>query len=174
MKIKGIIAEDFVNCWLPSLYVAFPSCSWKCGRGLCQNSPLAQSPNIEISKEKICEIFLENPITKALCCAGLEPMDNYMELLSLVDAARNKYEIKAPIIIYTGYTKEELEEGKLFIEGDKETFKNCWETLISYPNIIVKFGRYIPGQEPHLDPVLGVKLASLNQYAEWFNKEENF
>lgn len=172
MLIKGLIEEDFVNFYLPSMYIAFPSCSWKCGRGLCQNSPLAQSPNIDISREKICERFLSNPIAKAFVIAGLEPFDSFIELLSLVDTIRNKHQIGAPIAIYTGYTREELEEGKLFIEGNKETFKSGWEYLISLPNIIIKFGRYIPGQEPHYDSVLGVRLASNNQYAEWFNKEE--
>ena len=38
--------------------------------------------------------------------------------------------------------------------------------LRKYPNIIIKYGRYIPDQEPHQDEVLGVRLASNNQYAE--------
>lgn len=174
MRIKGLIDEDFVNFSLPSMYIAFPSCSWKCGHGLCQNSPLAQSPDIEISKEKICERFVSNPISQAFVFAGLEPFDSFMDLLSLVDTIRNKNNLKNPIVIYTGYTKEELEEGKILVEGSEEIFKSCWEYLISLPNIIIKFGRYIPGHEAHLDTILGVELASPNQYAEWFNKEENF
>ena len=35
-----------------------------------------------------------------------------------------------------------------------------------YKNIIVKFGRYVPNQPAHYDEVLGVYLASDNQYAE--------
>ena len=38
--------------------------------------------------------------------------------------------------------------------------------LSVYPNIIVKFGRYVSNQEKHYDDVLGVYLASNNQYAE--------
>ena len=38
--------------------------------------------------------------------------------------------------------------------------------LKRFPNIIIKFGRYIPNQQPHYDEVLGVNLASDNQYAE--------
>lgn len=30
----------------------------------------------------------------------------------------------------------------------------------------LKFGRYIPNQTPHYDSILGVNLASDNQYAE--------
>jgi hypothetical protein len=35
-----------------------------------------------------------------------------------------------------------------------------------YKNIYVKFGRYLVGQEPHYDEVLGVTLASDNQYGK--------
>ena len=41
-------------------------------------------------------------------------------------------------------------------------FKVFW----GFTNIIIKFGRYIPNQKPHYDEVLGVNLASDNQYAE--------
>jgi hypothetical protein len=37
--------------------------------------------------------------------------------------------------------------------------------LWDYKNIIIKYGRYIPNQTPHYDEVLGVYLASDNQYA---------
>ena len=33
-------------------------------------------------------------------------------------------------------------------------------------NIIVKFGRYFKGDKPHYDEVLGIKLASNNQYGK--------
>jgi len=56
-----------------------------------------------------------------------------------------------PIIIYTGYNKNEIQ---------------CLDILNNYNNIIIKYGRYIMGQQPHYDEVLGVKLASDNQYAE--------
>lgn len=154
------------------MYIAFPSCTWKCGRGLCQNSPLAQSPDFEVTKESLCERYQQNPISKSITIAGLEPIDNFIDLISFVDCARNKFNIKDPIVIYTGYTEEELENGKLLIEGDAETFQSAWKYLISLPNIIIKFGRYIPDQDPHFDCVLGVKLASNNQYAKWYNKEE--
>lgn len=56
------------------------------------------------------------------------------------------------IIIYTGY--EVIESSTIL----------CY--LKSYSNIIIKYGRYIMGQQPHYDEVLGVNLASDNQYAE--------
>ena len=33
-------------------------------------------------------------------------------------------------------------------------------------NIIIKYGRFIPDQQPHYDEILGVNLASSNQGAE--------
>ena len=35
-----------------------------------------------------------------------------------------------------------------------------------FPNIIIKFGRFIPNQEGHYDEVLGINLASKNQFGE--------
>ena len=35
----------------------------------------------------------------------------------------------------------------------------------SWDNIIIKFGRFIPDQKSTFDSVLGVELASQNQYA---------
>ena len=60
------------------------------------------------------------------------------------------------IVIYTGYNKEE-ERSQDLIEFIKKN---------QYKNIIIKYGRYIPNQTPHYDEILGVKLASDNQYAE--------
>jgi len=55
-------------------------------------------------------------------------------------------------VIYTGYYKEEIEE---YIDE-----------LKMFPNLIVKFGRYIHKRATRHDEVLGVTLASDNQYAE--------
>ena len=64
------------------------------------------------------------------------------------------------VVIYTGYTKEEL-QNKIYKDNISYLDK-----LKQYKNIIIKYGRYIPDQEPHYDEVLGVNLASDNQYAE--------
>jgi len=75
MKIKGLDECDFVNYKKPSMFIAFNSCTWKCGRADCQNSALALSKDIEISKEEICEKYIKNPITEAFVFGGLEPFD---------------------------------------------------------------------------------------------------
>ena len=75
-----------------------------------------------------------------------------MDLIELVQFIRIDKKCKDPIIIYTGYDKDE----------DIVTQRS----LSHYSNIIVKWGRFIMGQQPHYDEVLGVNLASDNQYAE--------
>ena len=154
MIIKGLKDEDFVNYKEPSMFIAFPSCTWKCekecGKKVCQNSALATSPNIEIEPQAIVERYMDNPITKAFVLGGLEPLDSWWDLVDLIEAIRN--ETSDDIVIYTGYEKEEMEKPIQY--------------LSTYSDIVIKFGRFIPSQESHYDEVLGVHLASDNQYAE--------
>ena len=156
MEIKGIIMEDFINYKKPSMFILFPSCSFKCekecGEHCCQNSALAQTPNIDVGVKAIVNKYINNPITSAIVIGGLEPFDSEQDLLTLITYLRDS--TQDDIIIYTGFTKEELK--------DIETYKS----LLRFKNIIIKFGRYIPHQQPHYDSVLGVMLASDNQYAE--------
>ena len=150
MKIKGLITEDFVNYKKASMTIIFPYCTFKCGEDYCQNSPLTKSPIIEISIDDLVNRYNNNPITEAVVMQGLEPFDSWSDLKEFVKKLR-EYN-NDDIIIYTGYNKDEV------IKYIKE--------LSVYPNIIVKFGRYVPNQEKHYDDVLGVYLASNNQYAE--------
>ena len=156
MELKGIIMEDFINYKKPSMFILFPSCSFKCekecGEHCCQNSALAQTPNIDVGVKAIVNKYINNPITSAIVIGGLEPFDSEQDLLTLITYLRDS--TQDDIIIYTGFTKEELK--------DIETYKS----LLRFKNIIIKFGRYIPHQQPHYDSVLGVMLASDNQYAE--------
>lgn len=163
MIIKSFKDEDFVNYKKPSMFIGFPSCTFKCEKECeehcCQNSALAQSPSIDVSTYEIVNRYLSNPITKAIVMGGLEPFDSWNDLKLLIHRFREK--TKDDIVIYTGYTYDELNYSQRhdFIES-----KIQW--LWSFPNIIIKFGRFVPNQQPHYDEVLGVKLASDNQYAE--------
>lgn len=154
MLIKTIIDEDFSNYKLPSMLIAFPKCSFKCdkecGEQVCQNSVLAQAPNIETSIDDICKRYMENNITQAIVCGGLEPMDSWKDLYKLVETFR-LYTLD-DIVIYTGYNKNEI------VDKIKE--------LSKFPNIVIKFGRFVPNQKKHYDKLLKVELASDNQYAE--------
>lgn len=153
MKVITIIDEDFVNYKKASMYIAFPNCTFKCGKDLCQNSPLAKQERVEISYESIVRRYLKNNYTNAIVFAGLEPFDSYIDVELLISEFRIYTE--DDIVIYTGYNKDEIEKEIIYFRD-----------ICNYKNIIVKFGRYIPNQEPHYDEVLGVKLASDNQYAE--------
>lgn len=155
---KGIKYEDFVNYKKPSMFIMTTKCSFKCdkenGCQLCQNMPLVAEPNVKISYDEVICNYLNNPITKAIVFGGLEPFDTYAELQWFIYELRSEYGCFDDVVIYTGYTEEEL--------ADKLPDITC------YGNIIIKFGRFRPNQKPHLDPVLGVELASDNQYAvEW-------
>ena len=162
MKLKGVIFEDFVNYKKPSMYLIFPNCSFKCdieyGFPICQNNALIQEPIIEIDKEDLIEEYLSNPITEAVVMGGLEPFDSPLDLVPFIDTLRRQYKCNDDIVIYTGYTEQELENN------------NSYQILYSYNNIIVKFGRFIPNKESHFEELLGIKLASPNQYAKIIGK----
>lgn len=155
MIIKKIEEEDLTNYKLPSMLVATARCTFKCdelnGCKCCQNSPLANEPDINISNEEIVKKYINNNLTQALVIAGLEPIVQFEELLDLIKEFR--IYSNDPVIIYTGYIKCEI--------ADKiETIKRLFN------NVIIKYGRFILNHKPHYDEILGVKLASDNQYAE--------
>ncbi len=169
MIVKEIRDEDFTSYKKPSMVIGFPSCTFKCerecGQKMCQNSALATAPDIEINFEDIVNRYLSNPITKAVIMAGLEPFDTPHDLLNLISTIR-KY-TNDDIVIYTGYTKEEIKEMSYishYLWGKQKW--SYFGLIAKFPNIIIKFGRFIPNQQSHYDEVLGVKLASDNQYAE--------
>ena len=155
IKIRGLIEEDFVNYKKPSMYIAFPYCTFKCdkecGYSVCQNSSLVtNSEIINIDEQKIVNRYIDNPITHSIVISGLEPFDSFNELVILIRSFREK--TSDDIVIYSGYNKEEI--------------TSYIEELKQFKNIIIKFGRFIPNQEKHYDEVLQVTLASPNQYGE--------
>lgn len=156
MRVKGIVEEDFVNYKEPSMFINSCFCDFKCcieaglDIGVCQNAPLAQAETKEISDKVVFQHFVNNPITKAIVVAGMEPFLQINELESLIRTFRNNG-VDSVFVIYTGYYPEEI--------------SNEIDMLRKYKNIIIKFGRFVPDQRPHFDDVLGVKLASPNQYA---------
>ena len=154
IQIKGIIDTDLVNYKKCCMTIMMPYCNgFKCGAALCQNSSLAAAPTISMPMGEIIDMYLNNPITEAICLQGLEPLDS-PEIFALLTAIR--LHTSDDIIIYTGYTMEELEKS-----GNLQKLKNY-----GIINIIIKTGRFLEGDKPHYDEVLGVKLASDNQYAE--------
>lgn len=178
MLIKGIVDEDFVNYKVPSMFIATATCTFKCdkeyGQPICQNSSLAKQPDIDIDVFDLLKRYISNNITKAIVFGGLEPFEQFVQLVGFIKRIRNAG-VTDDIVIYTGWNKSELENAKwdaylVDHNGSEEYWNskrlNCIHVLQSFQNIIIKFGRYIPGHQPHFDPVLGVNLASDNQYAE--------
>lgn len=154
-KTKGVVSEDFVQYKKPSMFITNTLCSdFKCdresGAKCCINSNLVKSKTKYIPYKVLIENYLNNPISKAIVFGGLECFDEFNQLITFIRVFREKSQ--DDIVIYTGYYKEEIDD-KIDI-------------LKRYGNIIIKYGRFIPGQEKHYDEVLGIELASSNQYAE--------
>ena len=141
--------EDFVNYKKPSMFLIMPYCTFKCGEDVCQNSDLAKQKASRMSIESLVKQYLENPITKAVVFGGMEPFCTFYSMYCFISYFRTYS--NDDIVIYTGYYPDEIKE-----------YLN-W--LKDFDNIIIKFGRYIPNENPHYDEVLGVELASNNQYA---------
>ena len=158
MNVKGIVHEDFVNYKKPSMFINTSKCSFKCdkecGMPVCQNSTLANSPTHNIRDNVLIASYRDNRITKSIVIGGLEPFDTWDEVRTFIIKVRTSG-IKDDIVIYTGYTEEEV--------SDKISELSKMENLTG---IIVKFGRYIPNSNSRHDEVLGVTLASDNQYAK--------
>ena len=157
MIVKEIRDEDFTSYKKASMVIGFPSCTFKCEKecgckGMCQNNALVTAPDIEISVDALVKRYIDNPITHAVICAGLEPFDSFEDLFRVIVHLRVKG-CNDDVVIYTGYYKNEIPEEYL-------------ERLSLVSNIIIKWGRFIPNQQSHFDKVLGIGLASDNQYAE--------
>lgn len=155
MILKGIIDTDTINYKKISMVLEFPicknfKCDKECGQQVCQNSALATAPNIEVDPMDVIKRYINNPITQAVCIQGLEGFDSFFDLWTFIFMFRSVSD--DDIVIYTGYNKDEIQDKIKILQESS--------------NIIVKFGRYVPGQQPHYDELLGVNLASDNQYAE--------
>ena len=162
MKLKALVDEDFVNYKKPSMFIGTAQCDWKCCTeqdmdiSMCQNSALAEAKTIDVPIDAIIRRYIDNPITQAIVIGGLESMLQAEDIINLVTGFRLQRKVNDDIVIYTGYNKNEIPP-------------NIMESLYDLANqgdIIIKYGRYIPNQKPHYDPILGVYLASDNQYAE--------
>ena len=155
MILKGLRDEDFTQYKKPSMFVIFPSCSFKCCKEgnfpleTCQNCELVKAKSIEMSSKQLVDRYISNPITSALTCGGMEPFDSWEDLKDLIKEFRNK--TNDDCIIYTGFYPEEIQD------------KIEW--LKHFDNVIIKFGRYQPNQTSHFDETLGIQLSSPNQYA---------
>lgn len=164
MIVKDIQDETLQDYKEVAMLISARFCDWKCcrdaGYEICQNSEVARRKDIDIPNEVICERYLKNKVSRAIIFGGLEPMFQILDILDILELLRKKYHCNDTVIVYTGYEKEEI--------------LPQITALSDYKNVIVKYGRYVPenvpenvpGNVPHYDPILGVVLASSNQWAE--------
>ena len=164
MRLSQFIEEDFTNYKKAAMFLGTTMCDGKCWReqGLpketCQNHALYGQCSIYAPNETIAERYLRNPITHAIIIGGLEPLIDRKEVLGFIETFRSIYKCNDDIVIYTGYYEEEVSD---FIES-----------IQKYPNIYMKFGRYIPNKPSRFDEVLGVTLVSDNQYGRLVTFEQ--
>lgn len=159
-KIKDIIDEDFVNYKKPSMFIATNTCSFKCElediNVKCQNMPIVKQPTIVINIDNLIKRYLSNDITKAIVIGGLEPFDQFEELCSFIKMFRNIS--NDDVVIYTGYNKDEIiDKVNILLQYNIKGI------------IIIKYGRFINNGKKRYDDVLGIELASSNQYAVAYN-----
>lgn len=157
MRIKTVVDEDFTNYKKAAMFIGTISCGGKCcieagiPLSVCQNDGWRSCAPIHIDDRTLCERYLSNNITSAIVFGGLEPFEQFDEVSWFIRVLRNTYKCDDDVVIYTGYTPDEIkEEVKLLSE---------------FKNIIIKYGRYVPNAKTRYDDVLGVNLASDNQYA---------
>ena len=154
MKIKGL-KETFNDYKKISLFISTCHCSGKCWKELnmpdfCQNSHLNDFDDIEVSCQEIFDLYKSNKLVEALVIAGREPFDDFDDIYDLISFFREN--TNDDIVIYTGFYKHEILQQI--------------SKLSNFPNIIIKYGRFIPNDYKVHDKILGVDLASSNQYAE--------
>ena len=158
MKLTGLLDEDFQNYRKTSMFLSTSMCDGKCYRELGMSPELCQNYHLQsdstkimnVDDHRIIERYLANPITQAIVIGGLEPLMNQQEILNFVTMLRSSYHCEDDVVIYTGYNPEEV--------------PNFVSEVGRYANILMKFGRYLPNRQSKFDPVLGVTLASDNQY----------
>ena len=157
MRVRTIVTEDFTNYYKAAMLIGCVDCDFKCctdggfSPSVCINNQWESTPIVDIPDNEIIQSYLSNPITSSIVFCLFEPFLQYDEMLEFIRTLRETYSCNDDIVIYTGYMEEEV------LDKVAEISK--------YGNIIVKFGRFKPGQQKHYDDVLGVYLASDNQYA---------
>lgn len=148
------VKEVFQDYKKSALMLGTCFCDWKCCKEsgfpvtLCQNHSISKQGFHTVTFKQVLD-YVRKSYTDAVLFAGLEPFMQKKEVLSCVRYLREKGVTK-DIVIYTGYYLEELNEEVL------EVCENC--------HVILKCGRFIPNRKPVFDKVLGVTLASDNQY----------
>ncbi len=158
MRVRTIVTEDFTNYKKSSMFIGCVDCDGKCctdggfSPSVCINNVWHTTKVSTVDDRAVIKKYLSNTITHAIVFGLLEPFLQYEEMKNFIYILRNEFACNDDVVIYTGYKEEEVAD-KLY-------------ELSRFGNIVIKFGRFIPNQEGRFDEVLGVHLASDNQYAK--------
>lgn len=158
MRVRTIVTEDFTNYKKSSMFIGCIDCDGKCctdggfSPSVCINNVWHTTKISTVDDRTIIKKYLSNAITHAIVFGLLEPFLQYEEIKNFIYILRSEFSCDDDVVIYTGYRKDEV--------ADKIS------ELSKYKNIIIKYGRFTPNQKSHFDEVLGVYLASDDQYAE--------
>lgn len=175
ITIKDLLDEDFINYKKAAMFIATSKCSFKCEKEdnnvHCQNSKIAKQTNLVMIIDKIIDRYMNNIITESIVFGGLEPLDQIDELLDFIYIFRQKS--SDDIVIYTGYTEDEVKSfkhhNKSYLEALLEVNRTAPEASLIKPSLIIKYGRFKANGDKKYDDILGIELASSNQYAKIYN-----
>lgn len=153
IRLKDVV-EVFQDYKKSALLLCCVSCDWKCCREagisneVCQNHRIASQREVTIPFDSVLN-KVSRSFTDAIIFGGLEPLLQIEEVCGLIEYLR-EHNVKKDILIYTGYYLEEID-------------KSVIERLKKH-HVIFKCGRYIPNRPQKFDKILGITLASDNQY----------
>lgn len=175
ITIKDLLDEDFINYKKAAMFIATSKCSFKCEKEdnnvHCQNSKIAKQTNLVMIIDKIIDRYMNNIITESIVFGGLEPLDQIDELLDFIQIFRQKS--NDDIVIYTGYTENEVKSfkyrNKSYLDALLEVNRTTPEASLIKPSLIIKYGRFKANGDKKYDDILGIELASSNQYAKIYN-----
>lgn len=163
IHLIDIKTDDISDYKYTSMLLVFPKCSGKCKN--CQNGNLQnrdKSKDIHIPAKSIINHYNRLKTHTAIVCAGLEPFDSLYDLQDVFrEFVISSNKRKSDFVIYTGYTQEEVEIVVNLLKNILFTNEKGMKRLI------IKFGRYDETKTNNtddIDPILGIHLATSNQY----------
>ena len=127
--------------------LATPTCNNNCK--YCQNEYLKKKKPIEYDISEIFNFVKKNKLIKSFIFGGLDCMDSFDQTYDIIKEIRKKFDYD--IVLYTGKLKTDIN-----LEIEK---------LKNFKGIIIKFGKYKKNKEKKYDELLGITLASNNQYS---------
>lgn len=137
IKLHGYLEEDLVDYKRAGMFLAFPTCTFKCAKELgldpkdiCQNYANISEPAKEYSLEELWQIYDKNPLTESFILGGLEPLDSFDDVMKFIKFIREEKKCEDDIVIYTGYFDIEIQDKM--------------DILSRYKPVLLKCGRYKP------------------------------